>query len=197
MCTAANTGFIALPVLHATIGHKAILPAAVATIILVVLMLITLVLLERGSSRGETSMWPPIKRTLRNPIVLASVVGIGWAIGGVRLPAVVVSYLNLLADALAPCALFAIGLSLRLETVRSDAATIALCTLVKLVVMPALVLLAVRWVELPPVFAIAAVVCAAVPTAKVSYVLADQYPYREGVGRRGHLGDHRASPCSR
>jgi hypothetical protein len=138
-------------------------------------MLVVLVLLERGSSRSETSAWPQVKRTLRNPIVLASVVGIGWAIGGVRLPAVAISYLDLLADALAPCALFAIGLSLRLETVRSDAATIALCTAVKLLVMPALVLILVRWVDLPPVFAVAAVVCAAVPTAKVSYVLADQY----------------------
>jgi len=175
VCTAANTGFVALPVLHATIGHKAILPAAIATIILVVLMLVTLVLLERGTSRDETSAWPQVKRTLRNPIVLASAVGIGWAIGGVEFPPVVISYLTLLGDALAPCALFAIGLSLRLETVRSDAATIAFCTLVKLLVMPVLVLLLVRWVDLPPVFAVAAVICAAVPTAKVSYVLADQY----------------------
>lgn len=175
VCTAANTGFVALPVLHATIGHRAILPAAIATIIMVVLILVTLALLERGSSRGETSAWPQVKRTARNPIVLASVVGIGWAIGGVKFPAVVVSYLGLLADALAPCALFAIGLSLRLETVRSDAAIIALCTLVKLLVMPALVLILVRWVDLHPVFAVAAVVCAAVPTAKISYVLADQY----------------------
>jgi len=177
VCTAANTGFVALPVLHATIGHKAILPAAIATIIMVVLILVALVLLERAQAEAlrEKSVWPQVKRTLLNPVLLASIVGIGWAIGGLGFPAVVTSYLDLLASALAPCALFAIGLSLRLGAVRSDAAVIAFCTVVKLLAMPALVLVLVRWFDLQPVFAVAAVICAAVPTAKISYVLSDQY----------------------
>jgi predicted permease len=41
--------------------------------------------------------------------------------------------------------------------------------------MPGLVLLIARWLELGPVLTVAAVICAAVPTAKISYVLADQY----------------------
>jgi malonate transporter len=177
VCTAANTGFVAIPVLHASIGHRAVLPAAIATIIMVGLVLVALVLLEAAQPAGpdEQSTWPQVERTLKNPVILASAVGVAWSIGGLGFPAVVSSYLDLLGDALAPCALFAIGMSLRLQAVRGDAFVIALCATVKLLVVPLFVMLLVRWLELEPVFAISAVVCAAVPTAKISYVLANQY----------------------
>src|SRR5262249_21076492 len=42
-----NTGFIALPVLHSIYGHSAVLPAAVATVFVAVVMFpLTVILLE-------------------------------------------------------------------------------------------------------------------------------------------------------
>ncbi|MEM7026441.1 MAG: AEC family transporter, partial [Pseudomonadota bacterium] len=177
VCTAGNTGFVALPVLHATIGHAAVLPAAIATVIMIGVILVALMLLEISLPRGsdEQSSWPQVRRTLQNPVIMASAAGIGWSIGGLGFPAAVVSYLDLLAGALAPCALFAIGMSLRLETVRADAIVLAFCALSKLLVVPLLVLILVGALELEPIYAVTAVVCAAVPTAKISYVLANQY----------------------
>ena len=42
---ASNSGFVALPILHATLGHKGVLPAAIANIIVVTVFLFTVPLL--------------------------------------------------------------------------------------------------------------------------------------------------------
>ncbi|MBS0644212.1 MAG: AEC family transporter, partial [Proteobacteria bacterium] len=57
--------------------------------------------------------------------------------------------------------------------------TAAVVTLVKLVVMPAVVYGIAVWCGLGPTGTVAAVVCAAVPTAKTAYMLAGAYRTEE------------------
>jgi malonate transporter and related proteins len=98
---------------------------------------------------------------------------------GLRIPAPVAAYLNIIAAALTPCALFAIGLGLSVEGLRSNfTASVALAA-VKLLVMPLIVYGLCVASGLNPLYTIAAVVCAAVPTAKTMYVLAHEYKVEE------------------
>lgn len=175
---ASNSGFVALPILHATLGHKGVLPAAIANIIVVTVFLFTVPLLERAHAQeaGEReSIIAALQRIALNPVILGTLIGIAWAMTGLGLPKVVSAYFNLLAGALTPCALFAIGMSIRLDALRERGAMIIFSSLVKLIALPVLVLLLCHLFELDPLYTIAAVVCAAVPTAKTTFMLASQY----------------------
>jgi hypothetical protein len=174
-----NTGFVALPILHSIYGQPAVLPAAVATMFVAVVMFpLTVVLLEtdegaaRGPSDGPVSL---VKQIILNPMVLSTLIGLAWAIAGLPIPSPVANYLNIFAGALTPCALFAIGLGLSVEGMRSNFTASVVLTAVKLVVVPLIVYGLCVVSGLSPLYTIAAVVCAAVPTAKTVYILANEH----------------------
>ncbi len=178
-----NTGFVALPILHAVYGQPAVLPAAVATVFVAAVMFpITVILVEsdKHGARGPSARSKVLfKQILVNPMVLSTLIGLGWAIVGLRIPAPVAAYLNIIAAALTPCALFAIGLGLSVEGLRANfTASVALAA-VKLLVLPLIVYGLCVALGLNPLYTIAAVVCAAVPTAKTMYVLAHEYKVEE------------------
>ena len=167
-----NTGFVALPILHSIYGQPAVLPAAVATVFVAAVMFpVTVVLLERArgdvrKSSGRTVLL--MKQIVLNPMVLSTLIGLAWAIAGLPIPAPVAAYLNILAAALTPCALFAIGLGLSVEGIRSNFTPSIVLAAVKLAIMPLMVYGLCVALHLNPLYTIAAVVCAAVPTAKTS-----------------------------
>jgi predicted permease len=176
-----NTGFVALPILHAIYGQPAVLPAAVATVFVAAVMFpITVILLERDAdARGPARPARLVKQILLNPMVLSTLIGLVWAITGLPIPATVAAYLNMIAAALTPCALFAIGLGLSVEGLRSNLGTSFALAAVKLVVMPLIVYGLCLITGLNPLYTVAAVICAAVPTAKTVYVLAHEHKVEE------------------
>jgi hypothetical protein len=176
-----NTGFVALPILHAIYGQPAVLPAAVATVFVAAVMFpITVILLERDAdARGPVRPARLVKQILLNPMVLSTLIGLVWAIAGLPIPAAVAAYLNMIAAALTPCALFAIGLGLSVEGLKSNLGASFALAAVKLVVMPLIVYGLCLITGLNPLYTVAAVICAAVPTAKTVYVLAHEHKVEE------------------
>jgi len=176
-----NTGFVALPVLHAIYGQPAVLPAAIATIfVAVVLFPLAVVLLESGRRTGPSIRPGALaKQILINPLVLSTLVALVWAIAELPRPVPLVTYLNIFAGALTPCALFAIGLGMSLEDARANVTAAVVLTVVKLIVLPLIVYGLCVVSGLDPLYTIAAVVCAAVPTAKTAYILAGEYKVEE------------------
>jgi predicted permease len=178
-----NTGFVALPILHAIYGQPAVLPAAVATVFVAAVMFpISVVLLEsdRRSAHGPSARSTiPVKQIVLNPMVVSTLIGLAWATAGLPIPAPVAAYLNILAAALTPCALFAIGLGLSVEGIRANFTASVVLAAVKLVIMPLIVYGLCMASGLNPLYTIAAVVCAAVPTAKTVYILAGEYKVEE------------------
>jgi malonate transporter and related proteins len=179
-----NTGFVALPILHSIYGQPAVLPAAVATVFVAAVMFpLTVVLLENdrhGAGGGPSARTMVLlKQILLNPMVLSILVGLAWAVAGLPIPQPVAAYMNILAAALTPCALFAIGLGLSVEGVRSNFTASIVLAVVKLAILPLIVYGLCVVSGLNPLYTIAAVVCAAVPTAKTMYILAHQYAVEE------------------
>jgi hypothetical protein len=174
-----NTGFVALPVLHAIYGQPAVLPAAIATVfVAIALFPLAVVLLESGRHSGPSIRPGALaKQILINPLVLSTVAALVWAIAELPRPAALVTYLNIFAGALTPCALFAIGLGMSLARANVTAAVVL--TVVKLIVLPLIVYGLCVISGLDPLYTIAAVVCAAVPTAKTAYILAGEYKVEE------------------
>jgi predicted permease len=178
-----NTGFVALPVLEAIYGPRAVLPAAIATVFVAVVMFpLAVILLEFGHRDAHGSRTPAmvtVRHVVLNPMVLSTLIGMLLSILGLRMPGPVTAYLGILAGALTPCALFAIGLGLSMDALRANIGRASLLSAVKLVIMPLIVYGLSMWLGLDPLYTIAAVICAAVPTAKTAYILAGEYRCEE------------------
>ncbi len=178
-----NTGFVALPVLQAIYGPRAVLPAAIATVFVAVVMFpLAVILLEVGQRDAQGSRTPAmvtVKHVVLNPMVISTLIGMILSVSGLRMPAPVTAYFGILADALTPCALFAIGLGLSIDGLRSNVGQASLLSAVKLIIMPVIVYGFSVSLGLDPLYTIAAVICAAVPTAKTVYILAGEYHCEE------------------
>lgn len=173
-----NTGFVALPVLQALYGGDGVLPAAVATVFVAVVMfpaLVVLLELDRHSRSDRIGALALARQVVVNPVVISTLLGLSWSMLGRSLPSSVAAYADLLGEALTPCALFSIGLGLSFDGLRETFRGSVLLSILKLVVMPLVVLGLSLAFGLGPFRTIAAVVCAAVPTAKTAFVLASTY----------------------
>ena len=135
---------------------------------------VAVILLELGheSHGSRTAPMVTVKHIVLSPMVLSTLIGMLWSVLGFRIPGPVTSYLGILADALTPCALFAIGLGLSIDGLRANIGRASLLSAVKLVIMPLIVYGLSVWLGLDPLYTIAAVICAAVPTAKTAFILA-------------------------
>ena len=178
-----NTGFVALPILQAIYGQRAVLPAAIATVFVAVVMFPTTVILleldQRDAPSSRTAPTALAKHIVLNPMVLSTLVGMLLSVLDLRMPGPVVTYLGIFADALTPCALFAIGLGLSIDGLRANIGRASLLSAVKLIIMPLIAYGLSVSLGLNPLYTIAAVICAAVPTAKTVYILAGEYHCEE------------------
>jgi predicted permease len=141
---------------------------------------VTVILLE-SEGRGAGMASPVVlgKQIVLNPMVLSTLIGLAWTIVGLPVPAPLAAYMNIFAAALTPCALFAIGLGLSVDGIRSNLMASIVLTVVKLMIMPLIVYGLCLASGLNPLYTIAAVICAAVPTAKTVYILAGEYKVEE------------------
>src|ERR1700742_2954837 len=178
-----NTGFVALPILQAIYGPRAVLPAAIATVFVAVVMFPAAVILlelgQRDANGSRTTALVTAKHVVLNPMVLSTLIGMLLSILNLRMPGPVTAYLGIMADALTPCALFAIGLGLSIDALRANIGRASLLSAVKLIIMPLIVYGLSLFLKLDPLYTIAAVICAAVPTAKTAYILAGEYRCEE------------------
>ncbi|KND58037.1 malonate transporter [Candidatus Paraburkholderia schumanniana] len=179
-----NTGFVALPILKTLYGKPGVLAAAVATVFVGGVMfplLVVLLEIDRFDASRKIHAGALIRQIATNPVILATICGLFWSVLGLHLPGPLASFLTILGEALTPCALFAIGLDLTLSELRERLNVYALLTVLKLAVMPLVVYALCLAARLDRTAIIAAVVCAAVPTAKSAYVLAVEYDVEKSV----------------
>ena len=113
-----------------------------------------------------------VREIVRNPLIIATVAGIGFVVAGLRLPEVIGHTLNLVAQASLPLGLIAVGAGLRLERTGAHRLLIGYLAAVKLLAVPLVALLIARQLGLHGPYLYAAVVVAALPPAPASYILA-------------------------
>jgi malonate transporter and related proteins len=170
-----NTAFVALPILHRMYGPPGVLPAAIATLFVALVMFpMSTILLEWQRQGVRSRSWQLARKVVLNPLVLSSVLGVAWAITGAPVPKLIDNLLKIFGDALAASALFAIGLGLSFDGVRSNFRPSMMLAVIKLAIMPALVWGFALLLGLDHRFTTSAVVCAAVPTAKTAYILSKE-----------------------
>lgn len=131
----------------------------------------------RGTHESPVDLVLSVARKIvLHPFIIATAIGVAAAALEVRPPMPIERLLDYLARAAAPCALFAMGVTLALRPLRRMPAEIAPIAILKLAVHPALCYVMVSWVgDYPPSWVYSAVLLASLPTATNVFVIAQQY----------------------
>ncbi len=117
-----------------------------------------------------------IKKIVLHPFIIATAVGVAAAAMHFSAPVPLERLLDTLARAAAPCALFAMGVTLALRPLRRVPTELGYIAALKLIVHPIICYLMLSAVgDFDPVWVYAAVLLAALPTATNVFVIAQQY----------------------
>jgi hypothetical protein len=176
----SNGVVLGLPLALALYGEAGGVPAMlIITLDVLVFSGVTL-LLELTTNRRAAAPGRILLATLRsiarNPIIMATFLGVLWGLAGWPLPAVVDGTLGFVGQAGPPAALFSLGATLSLRRLAGNLGTAGLMVLFKLALHPLLVwLLVTRLVPLDPLAAAVALLFAACPVGANTYVFAQHY----------------------
>lgn len=178
----SNTAYVGLPLCLLVFGDGGVIAATLATLIVVCfLFAIAVVLVEVGLKSGRPSIGNLIgsfMRSLKNPIVLAPLLGALASTLHLQLPSGATTFLKLIGQAATPCALVGLGAFLadRSTTRKTERFTPVALTAVKLLALPLLTWALGRAVfNLPPALTNSAVLMAALPTGTGPFMLAEHY----------------------
>jgi malonate transporter len=128
---------------------------------------------EGGAGRVALDV---LKKIALHPFIVATLLGVAAAALALQLPGPLATLLDYLARAAAPCALFAMGVTLALRPLKRMPSEIGIIAALKLVVHPALCYVILSAVgNFDPVWMYSAVLLAALPTATNVFVLGQQY----------------------
>ena len=117
-----------------------------------------------------------VRKVALHPFILSTALGFLVAASGVAVPEAASRLVDYLAQAAAPCALFAMGVTLALRPLRRIPVEISYLAAAKLVIHPAAVYLALSLTgDFDPVWVYSAVLLAALPTATNVFVISQQY----------------------
>lgn len=175
-----NTGYMGIPIFLTAFGAGGTIPAVVTNIIGPMLAMAVIMLVLEVMRRPDASLQGHLANIGRilvtNPVLVASFGGIVFSLFAIPLPTPVGNFLDLLASSAGPTALFALGLSLVGNSLLGDFAEIAWQTVLKLVIHPLLVWLAVSHVfTIDPFWARSAIILAALPTGSSIFIVAEKY----------------------
>ncbi len=132
------------------------------------------------SGDDKTSPWRLILGVIRkivlHPFIIATALGVGAAYLGFHPPQPVDRLLEYLSRAAAPCALFAMGVTLALRPLNRVPHELASIAALKLILHPLLCYVVLSWIgNFSEIWVFSAVLLAALPTATNVFVIAQQY----------------------
>ncbi|ANP74248.1 AEC family transporter [Cryobacterium arcticum] len=175
--TYVNANNIGLPVAIYVLGSAQYV-APVLLLQLLVLAPITLTILD-SSTRGRVSVRGILTQPLRNPMIIASVLGVLVATFGVTVPDAVIAPLEIIGGAAIPLVLMSFGMSLhgqRLLQAGTGRKQVFAASVIKVVLMPVIAYLFGRFVfALDGAELFAVVTVSALPTAQNIFNFASRY----------------------
>ncbi|KFJ90004.1 permease [Pseudomonas sp. 1-7] len=178
-----NSGFVGYPIAVMVIGPTAALAMALGMLVENLLMIpLALAIAEAGRQDGQG--WAVVRETalrlLRNPLIIAIVLGLGMSLLELRLPVVPARVIEMLAAASAPVALFVIGATLNGMKAGGMAADLAQTSIGKLILHPLLMFAALSLVPgIDPLLMVAGVLFASAPMLSVFPILGQRFGLEE------------------
>jgi predicted permease len=182
----SNSVLLGLPIMSRAYGTEALAPNfAIISIHAPFCYLLGIVSMEFSRRDGSG-----IAQTLRraatamfsNALTIGLAFGFALNLGGVTVPAFVMSAVDMVASAALPAALFGLGGALTRYALRADLGVASMTAAFSIVAHPAIAYMLANVVfDLPEAWVRAAVVTAAMPTGMNGYVFASMYGRAQGA----------------
>ncbi|MFZ0131202.1 MAG: AEC family transporter [Desulfobacterales bacterium] len=170
-----NLGYIGLAVAFYYLGNEGFVRAGIIAGFLIILqnfLAVSVLQLYSNSLTPRHGHWTVFWKVAGNPIILAALLGIIFSLFAIPLPLIVDRSLKILSDLALPMALLIIGASLSFNLMRRNLAPVLVTTGLKLVLLPAVGLIAYRLAGVQAVDYLPGLILLASPTATVTYVMA-------------------------
>ncbi len=175
-----NVGYMGPPLALALLGPQAATPVALVfcfDALMFFLMVPMMMALAGASSTGlRRAIKGVVRSVLVNPLLIAAALGTVAAALHLKAPEGIDRLLQFLSTSAAPCALFALGVTVALRPVGGVLPDVPVLAAIKLIVHPVVVLALLQLLgPFDPVWIATAVLMAALPPALTAYVFARQY----------------------
>lgn len=167
--------FIAFAIIPLTFGPKALsLGAVSAATMTPILNIVCVVVMSRFARETRLDAKDMALSLVRNPFVFSSLGGVAWQVLDLPTPQTGLQVLDMIGRGALGIALLTVGAGLRIDQAISNWPPVATATVLKLLVMPLFMALALTFFGVTGEAFAVAMICAAVPTGSGAYVLAKQ-----------------------
>ena len=172
-----NYGYMGVPLTILAFGDAAALPMALLLFTDTIVLLALTAYFVADSKDGLLASAGRIIVTMaKNPLLISVVAGLSFSASGLQMPELPDRFLNLLAGAATPVALFALGTTLYGQPLRGAAGELGAISMLRLAVQPLFV--AVMFLAFPGqdlLWIKVAILSACLPVAANVFMLADHY----------------------
>ena len=132
----SNYVILGIPIVKALFGDEvSAVPSLLAAFIVPIFNLLAVITLEvfRGS---KPDLLKIIKSIIKNPLIIASLLGFAFNLLEIKFPAVIASTISTVGSVATPLPLVMLGAFFRFESVKNNIKDIAICTIGRLIVSP-------------------------------------------------------------
>ncbi len=168
----SNYVLMGFPIAVNLFGKGNITAVAIIMMLVVPFYNVSAVVLFETFRGGKVDIGQMFKRILTNPIIDGGIAAFIVMMLGIKLPSAIESTVGTLSDATAPIAMILLGAALNIKGFSSDRRRIAICTIGKLVVFPAIGIAGAVYLGIRDVQLIAVTLMVAAPVALASYAMA-------------------------
>ena len=174
----SNTGYMGLPLCGLVFGPESTTPVVLTMIMTICFLFAITLAISEFSLQEEPSVAKALKKTivtlLRNPLVIAPILGLLISILGIGLPKPVQQFTSMLSASASPCALVCIGLFIGHTKNKKFHPELFTQLWLKLLALPALTSIFVFFIftDMPLLYKQAAILLAALPTGTGPFMLA-------------------------
>jgi predicted permease len=181
--TYPNYGYIGVPLAILAFGQGAVVPMSLILVCdsIMLLLLTAIFTRDKGSADLSSALMQMLQSMSRNPLLLSVLAGFIFSASGLTLPDMPIFFLDMLAGAAAPTALFALGITLIGQPIRSARAELGTITVLKLVIHP--LLMGVVMLTMPGLDVLwiqTAILFACLPVAANVFALSEFYQAYSG-----------------
>lgn len=169
-----NFVYIGLPVCYYALGDNGMAIASVLTA-LAVPMVNILSVLAFGAGSGQNIRPSFVIETMKNPLIIGAIAGVGFSVLGIAVPLILVNALALVTQITLPLALCCIGATLQFGSIVGRISTIVFSSVFKLFLLPLTAAL-MMGIGSHPLGAgdLVLLILLAAPSAEINYTLAAQ-----------------------
>lgn len=169
-----NSILFAMPVVSAISGPDSTGLASLCVAVIVPIYNIIVVIQLEALRGSQMKAWPLMKSILKNPLIIGALAGLAAKLLQLQLPAILTSVIYDLAGLVTPLALILLGAGLKFADTLGYRKQLAVTALGKLILVPLLFVLSVRFLGFGHLETTTALALSAVPTAVSTFVMAKE-----------------------